>query len=72
MIALFVCLFPLLDRLPDWTELFPLHKFSCEGDAEGVRRCLLLGMSADEKDTDGWASMHYACWSVNVDIYIER
>ena len=49
-------------RLPDWTEMFPVHKFACEGDGEGIRRCLQLGMDPDERDTDSWAPLHYACW----------
>lgn len=51
-------------RLPDWTELFPLHKACCEGKVEGVRQCIQMGMSADERDTDTWTPLHYACWSV--------
>lgn len=50
--------------LPDWTEMYPVHKFSCEGDGEGIRRCLLLGMDPDEKDTDSWTPLHYACWYI--------
>ena len=48
--------------LPDWVDLFPLHKFACEGDSEGVRRCIRTGLSADERDTDSWTPLHYACW----------
>ena len=48
--------------LPDWVDMFPLHKFTCEGDVDGVRRCVHLGMSADERDSDSWAPLHYACW----------
>ena len=44
--------------------MYPVHKFCCEGDGEGVRRCLQLGMDPDEKDTDSWAPLHYACWYV--------
>lgn len=50
------------DGLPDWTELFPMHKFCCEGNAEGVRQCIKMGMSADERDTDTWTPLHYASW----------
>ncbi len=49
-------------RLPDWTELYPLHKFACAGDAEGVMRCIRLGISPDERDSDTWSPLHYACW----------
>ena len=48
--------------LPDWVDMFPLHKFTCEGDVDGVRRCVHLGMSVDERDSDSWAPLHYACW----------
>ena len=51
-----------LGSFPDWTEMFPVHKFACQGDAEGIRRCLHLGMDPDEMDTDTWAPLHYACW----------
>ncbi len=51
-------------RLPDWTELFPLHKHSCEGDVEEVMECLKRGVAADERDIDTWAPLHYACWLV--------
>lgn len=42
--------------------MFPIHKFACEGDGEGIRRCLQLGIDPDELDTDSWAPLHYACW----------
>lgn len=51
-------------RLPDWTELFPLHKFCCEGNIAGVRKCIQMGMSADQTDSDSWSPLHYACWYI--------
>ena len=51
-----------LCSLPDWVDLFPLHKCACEGDCGGARVCLTGGMSADERDSDSWAPLHYACW----------
>ena len=48
--------------MPDWTELYPLHKFACAGDEEGVMRSVRLGMSPDERDSDTWTPLHYACW----------
>ena len=48
--------------MPDWIDQFPMHKSACEGDEEGVRRCVKLGVSPDERDTDSWAALHYACW----------
>lgn len=33
---------------------------------KGVRQCIQLGMTPDERDTDSWSPLHYACWSVCV------
>ena len=52
----------LLYRLPDWLDQFPMHKFACEGDVERVRRCVKVGVAPNEKDTDSWTPLHYACW----------
>ena len=49
-------------RMQDWVDLFPMHKCACEGDVEGVRRCVQIGVSPDERDSDSWAPLHYACW----------
>lgn len=49
-------------RMPDWIDQFPMHKCACEGDEEGVRRCVKIGVSPDERDTDSWTALHYACW----------
>ena len=48
--------------MPDWIDLFPMHKCACEGDSEGVRRCVEMGVSPNESDTDSWTALHYACW----------
>jgi Krev interaction trapped protein 1 len=50
------------DGMQDWVDLFPMHKCACEGDVEGVRRCVQIGVSPDERDSDSWAPLHYACW----------
>uniref|UniRef100_A0A1X7T3Q8 KRIT N-terminal NPxY motif-rich region domain-containing protein n=2 Tax=Amphimedon queenslandica TaxID=400682 RepID=A0A1X7T3Q8_AMPQE len=48
----------------DWVEEFPLHKFACEGNVDGIRAYLSQGVQLDPNalDTDGWAPLHYACW----------
>ncbi|CAI8012074.1 Krev interaction trapped protein 1 [Geodia barretti] len=56
------------DGLPDWLDLFPMHKHACEGDVEGVRRCVKIGVPTNEKDTDSWTPLHYACWYGEVDV----
>ena len=48
--------------MADWMDLFPMHKCACEGDREGVRRCVKMGVPSDEQDTDSWTALHYACW----------
>ena len=68
ILTLLLCclLYVALFRLPDWTEMFPIHKFACEGDGEGISRCLQLGIDPDELDTDSWAPLHYACWYIHL------
>ena len=33
---------------------------------ERVKQCIKMGMSVDERDTDTWTPLHYACWSVSM------
>lgn len=50
------------DGPSDWVEMYPLHRCVCQGDLEGMRRCFKLGAAVNEKDTDSWSPLHYACW----------
>ena len=48
----------------DWVDEFPLHKFACEGNVDGIRAYLSQGIQFDPNslDDDRWAPLHYACW----------
>ena len=33
-----------------------------------MRRSIQLGMLPDERDTDSWSALHYACWYGELDV----
>ena len=45
-----------------WLEKFPLHRSACQGDDSSVDNLLRHGYKVDERDTESWTSLHYACW----------
>ena len=51
-------------RERQWVDDFPLHRSACEGDTELLTKLLDSGFSVKQLDSDHWAPIHYACWSV--------
>ncbi|VDN92665.1 unnamed protein product [Brugia pahangi] len=49
-----------------WSEKYPLHKAAHDDNVDDIRRLLIQGMTANEKDNASWTPLHYCVFYNNL------